>query len=115
MNRAPVRIAHHQLVERAAAALEGLNVLLTPSARWTSAGLDYYPLTKPGERFPINDPSLAPRYAAVVCCVLYVACRLDDLGSGTWRTYEEESAGSEEGELRWRRQRRRRGGSSLDE
>ena len=24
-------------------------------------GLDYYPLTKPGERFPINDPELAPR------------------------------------------------------
>ncbi len=23
--------------------------------------LDYYPLTKPGERFPINDPELAPR------------------------------------------------------
>nr|WP_298685011.1 FGGY-family carbohydrate kinase [uncultured Dongia sp.] len=24
-------------------------------------GLDYYPLSKPGERFPINDPDLAPR------------------------------------------------------
>ncbi|WP_257891149.1 FGGY-family carbohydrate kinase [Gymnodinialimonas phycosphaerae] len=24
-------------------------------------GLDYYPLPKPGERFPINDPALAPR------------------------------------------------------
>ena len=24
-------------------------------------GLDYYPLTKPGERFPINDPQLQPR------------------------------------------------------
>jgi len=24
-------------------------------------GLDYYPLMKPGERFPINDPALAPR------------------------------------------------------
>lgn len=24
-------------------------------------GLDYYPLTKPGERFPIADPALAPR------------------------------------------------------
>jgi hypothetical protein len=24
-------------------------------------GLDYYPLSKPGERFPINDPALAPR------------------------------------------------------
>ena len=25
-----------------------------------STGLDYYPLLKPGERFPINDPSLLP-------------------------------------------------------
>ncbi len=25
------------------------------------SGLDYYPLTKPGERFPINDPNLSPR------------------------------------------------------
>ena len=24
-------------------------------------GLDYYPLTAPGERFPVNDPSLQPR------------------------------------------------------
>lgn len=24
-------------------------------------GLDYYPLVRPGERFPINDPALAPR------------------------------------------------------
>ncbi|MFW2374662.1 MAG: FGGY-family carbohydrate kinase [Gammaproteobacteria bacterium] len=24
-------------------------------------GLDYYPLTKPGERFPLNDPQLPPR------------------------------------------------------
>ncbi|MCF2869839.1 FGGY-family carbohydrate kinase [Octadecabacter sp. G9-8] len=26
-----------------------------------ASALDYYPLTTPGERFPINDPSLAPR------------------------------------------------------
>ncbi|NML18608.1 FGGY-family carbohydrate kinase [Azohydromonas caseinilytica] len=35
---------------------------LTPRLRpeaWT--GLDYYPLPAPGERFPINDPSLPPR------------------------------------------------------
>lgn len=25
------------------------------------SGLDYYPLTAPGERFPVNDPSLPPR------------------------------------------------------
>lgn len=26
-----------------------------------SSGLDYYPLRAPGERFPVNDPQLAPR------------------------------------------------------
>lgn len=26
-----------------------------------STGLDYYPLLRPGERFPINDPQLSPR------------------------------------------------------
>ncbi len=25
------------------------------------SGLDYYPLSRPGERFPVNDPDLAPR------------------------------------------------------
>lgn len=29
----------------------------------TDSGLDYYPLTAPGERFPLNDPALAPRLA----------------------------------------------------
>ena len=27
----------------------------------TASGLDYYPLAGPGERFPVNDPALAPR------------------------------------------------------
>lgn len=27
----------------------------------TDTGLDYYPLLKPGERFPVNDPGLSPR------------------------------------------------------
>ena len=27
----------------------------------TDTGLDYYPLPKPGERFPVSDPALAPR------------------------------------------------------
>ena len=27
----------------------------------TPTGLDYYPLSRPGERFPINDPNLQPR------------------------------------------------------
>lgn len=25
------------------------------------SGLDYYPLTQPGERFPMNDPHMQPR------------------------------------------------------
>jgi sugar (pentulose or hexulose) kinase len=29
----------------------------------TDSPLDYYPLPKPGERFPYNDPNLAPRLA----------------------------------------------------
>lgn len=29
----------------------------------TDSGLDYYPLTRPGERFPICDPALPPRLA----------------------------------------------------
>jgi sugar (pentulose or hexulose) kinase len=35
-----------------------LTPLLDPSR---STGLDYYPLAKPGERFPINDPARPPR------------------------------------------------------
>lgn len=27
----------------------------------TNSGLDYYPLTKPGERFPVSDPDYPPR------------------------------------------------------
>ena len=29
----------------------------------SDTGLHYYPLLKPGERFPMNDPTLAPRLA----------------------------------------------------
>jgi sugar (pentulose or hexulose) kinase len=37
---------------------------LTPQLDPTRpTGLDYYPLPKPGERFPISDPQLAPRVA----------------------------------------------------
>ena len=35
-----------------------LTLLLQPD---TPTGLDYYPLVAPGERFPVNDPELAPR------------------------------------------------------
>jgi len=38
--------------------LRELSSRIDPSV---STGLDYYPLPAPGERFPINDPALAPR------------------------------------------------------
>ena len=40
------------------ARLRELTPLLDPSH---PSGLDYYPLTRPGERFPVNDPGLQPR------------------------------------------------------
>lgn len=39
-------------------ALATLSQRIDPS---TPTSLDYYPLAQPGERFPINDPNLAPR------------------------------------------------------
>ena len=38
--------------------IERLTPLIDPDK---PTGLDYYPLARPGERFPINDPALAPR------------------------------------------------------
>ncbi|MDP3482076.1 MAG: FGGY-family carbohydrate kinase [Sulfuricella sp.] len=40
------------------ARLEKLSARIHPE---TDSGLDYYPLPKPGERFPLNDPELEPR------------------------------------------------------
>ncbi len=37
-----------------------LTPLLDPE---NPTGLDYYPLARPGERFPVNDPNFAPRVA----------------------------------------------------
>ncbi|MBU0500778.1 MAG: FGGY-family carbohydrate kinase, partial [Gammaproteobacteria bacterium] len=42
------------------AQLERMTPLLKPEQ---PTGLDYYPLCRPGERFPINDPHLEPRLA----------------------------------------------------
>ncbi|MEA5452522.1 FGGY-family carbohydrate kinase [Leptolyngbya sp. CCNP1308] len=39
-------------------ALDALSQRIDPTV---PTELDYYPLTEPGERFPINDPALAPR------------------------------------------------------
>jgi sugar (pentulose or hexulose) kinase len=38
--------------------LAELSALIDPMR---DSPLDYYPLNKPGERFPVNDPQLAPR------------------------------------------------------
>ena len=40
------------------AALAQLSARIDPTR---PSGLDYYPLPAPGERFPLNDPALAPR------------------------------------------------------
>ena len=40
------------------AEMEALSPQLDPD---NATGLDYYPLAKPGERFPINDPAFPPR------------------------------------------------------
>jgi sugar (pentulose or hexulose) kinase len=46
------------LAHFSAAALEEMTPKLKPAQ---PTGLDYYPLPKPGERFPIADPNLPPR------------------------------------------------------
>lgn len=43
-----------------AAELQSLSQRIDPAH---PSGLDYYPLLRAGERFPVNDPSLAPRLA----------------------------------------------------
>lgn len=40
------------------AELQALSQQIDPER---DSGLEYYPLTQPGERFPINDPNLSPR------------------------------------------------------
>lgn len=40
--------------------LQQLSAKIDPSQ---PSGLHYYPLTKPGERFPVNDPQLQPQLA----------------------------------------------------
>ena len=40
------------------AQMTALSAQIDPSK---ASGLDYYPLSRPGERFPVNDPSLKPR------------------------------------------------------
>jgi sugar (pentulose or hexulose) kinase len=53
-NTGGVVLAQYFAPERIAA----LSAMIDPATR---TGLDYYPLVKPGERFPIADPMLAPR------------------------------------------------------
>jgi sugar (pentulose or hexulose) kinase len=67
--------------------LARLSALIEPD---TPSGLDYYPLPKPGERFPINDPNLAPRLeprphdeAAFLLGLLEGIARIEALGYET--------------------------------
>lgn len=53
-NTGGVVLAQHFSLERIA----GLSAAIDPE---TDTGLDYYPLPKRGERFPISDPALEPR------------------------------------------------------
>jgi D-ribulokinase len=46
------------LQEFPGADIDALSARIDPA---DPTGLDYYPLPAPGERFPVNDPSLAPR------------------------------------------------------
>lgn len=46
-------LAHFTVAE-----LETLSARIDPSV---PSGLDYYPLPRPGQRFPVNDPDLQPR------------------------------------------------------
>jgi D-ribulokinase len=48
------------LAHFSAADLARLSPLIDPE---TDSGLDYYPLPRPGERFPVANPDLAPRVA----------------------------------------------------
>jgi hypothetical protein len=48
--------AHYFTPER----MQALTAQLEPDR---PTGLDYYPLLKPGERFPVNDPDYPPRMA----------------------------------------------------
>ncbi|KSV93375.1 FGGY-family carbohydrate kinase [Sinorhizobium sp. GL28] len=53
-NTGGVVLAEHFLPERIAVLSEKINPVV-------DTGLDYYPLVKPGERFPVADPDFLPR------------------------------------------------------
>jgi D-ribulokinase len=86
----------------------------------TPTGLHYYPLTRPGERFPINDPQLAPRltprpsdeaifFQAVLEGIAEVEAlgyrRLGELGAPTLKSVR--SVGGGAGNVPWSRIRQR--------
>lgn len=64
--------------------IAGLSKQIDPDC---DSGLDYYPLPRPGERFPINDPEQAPRLdprpadrALFLHCLLEGIARVEELG-----------------------------------
>jgi len=51
-------------------------------------GLDYYPLTAPGERFPVNDPALAPRLdPRPAADAVFLQGILEGIAEIEWRGY----------------------------
>jgi sugar (pentulose or hexulose) kinase len=86
-----------------------------------STGLDYYPLLKPGERFPISDPDYAPRLeprpvddAVFFQGVLEGIAAIEELGYrqlailGAPQLRSVRSVGGGAGNLRWREIRQRK-------
>jgi sugar (pentulose or hexulose) kinase len=65
--------------------IEHLSTLVRPER---PTGLDYYPLLAPGERFPVNDPELAPRlHPRPADDALFFQGLLEGMARIEWRGY----------------------------
>ncbi|MGB5339699.1 MAG: FGGY-family carbohydrate kinase [Gammaproteobacteria bacterium] len=68
-----------------AAEIEQLSRQIRPGQ---PTGLDYYPLVAPGERFPVNDPALAPRLdPRPDADVVFLQGILEGIAEIEWRGY----------------------------
>jgi len=68
------------------AELKALSAEIDPAE---DSGLDYYPLTAPGERFPVNDPNLQPRLEPRPPSVLESIARIEGMA---FKMFEEQGA-----------------------
>ena len=59
--------------------LEEMQTLIPKLDMTTASGLDTYPLTRPGERFPIADPQLAPKIPPTQDSVLLLKALIEGL------------------------------------